>query len=91
MEVYHHTHASEAAKRAARAIYDKLLPASGLRGRGVKSKDLAVLRETKMPAVLVELGFISNPGDRAKLTDFTWQDDAALAIAEGIVEAVGKP
>lgn len=91
MEVYHYTHASEASKRAARVIYDKLLPVCGLRGRGVKSKDLAVLRETAMPAVLVELGFISNPSDRAKLTNFAWQDDAAQAIADGIVEAVGKP
>ena len=91
MEVYHYTRASEASKRAARVIYDKLLPVCGLRGRGVKSQDLAVLRETAMPAVLVELGFISNPSDRAKLTNFAWQDDAAQAIADGIVEAVGKP
>lgn len=91
MEVYHYTHASEASKHAARVIYDRLLPVCGLRGRGVKSKDLAVLRETAMPAVLVELGFISNPSDRAKLTNFAWQDDAAQAIADGIVEAVGKP
>ena len=91
MEVYHYTHASEASKRAARVIYDKLLPACGLRGRGVKAADLAVLRETAMPAVLVELGFISSPGDRAELTDSAWQDDAAQAIADGIIEAVGKP
>ena len=88
MEVYHYTHASEASKHAARAIYDKLLPVSGLRGRGVKAADLAVLRETAMPAVLVELGFISNPSDRAKLTNFAWQDDAAEAIADGIVKAL---
>lgn len=88
MEVYHYTRASEASKRAARVIYDKLLPASGLRGRGVKADNFAVLRETKMPAVLIELGFISNPGDRAKLTDSAWQDDAAKAIADGILEAL---
>ena len=88
MEVYHYTHASEASKSAARVIYNKLLPVCGLRGRGVKAKDLAVLRETAMPAVLVELGFISNPSDRAKLTNFAWQDDAAQAIADGIVEAL---
>ena len=91
MEVYHYTRASEASKRAACVIYDKLLPVCGLRGRGVKAKDLAVLRETAMPAVLVELGFISNPNDRAKLTNFEWQYDAAQAIADGIIEAVGKP
>ena len=88
MEVYHYTRASEASKRAARVIYDRLLPASGLKGRGVKANNYAVLRETAMPAVLVELGFISNPSDRAKLTNFAWQDDVAQAIADGIVEAL---
>lgn len=91
MEVYVHTTRSAASKRAASAIYDCLLPVSGLRGRGVKADNFAVLRETKMPAVLIELGFISNPDDRAKLTDSAWQDDAAQAIADGIIEAVGKP
>lgn len=88
MEIYHYTHASDASKRAARVIYDKLLPASGLRGRGVKADNFAVLRETAMPAVLIELGFISNPDDRAKLTDSAWQDDAAQAIADGIIAAL---
>ena len=91
MEVYHYTHASEASKRAARVIYDRLLPASGLKGRGAKSENLAVLRETSMPAVLVELAFISNDGDRAKLVSEEWLERAAKAIAEGIKEAVGKP
>ena len=88
MEVYVHTTRSAASTRAANAIYDRLFPASGLRGRGVKAADLAVLRETVMPAVLVELGFISNPSDCAKLTNFAWQDDAAQSIADGIVEAL---
>ena len=90
MEVYVHTSRGADSTRAAHAIYDRLLPASGLKGRGVKANNYAVLRETSMPAVLVELGFISSPGDRAKLTNFAWQDDAAKAIADGIVEAIGK-
>ena len=91
MEVYVHTSRGADSTRAAHAIYDRLLPASGLRGRGVKSKDLAVLRETAMPAVLVELGFISSDNDRAKLVSDEWQERAAEAIASGIMEAVGKP
>lgn len=88
MEVYVHTSRGADSTRAAHAIYDRLLPASGLKGRGVKANNYAVLRETSMPAVLIELGFISNAGDRRKLTDFAWQDDAAKAIADGIVEAL---
>ncbi|OUO92192.1 N-acetylmuramoyl-L-alanine amidase [Cloacibacillus sp. An23] len=86
MEVYVHTTRSAASTRAAHAIYDRLLSASGLRGRGVKANDYAVLCETSMPAVLVELGFISNDGDREQLVSEGWQDRAAEAIAEGIME-----
>ena len=90
MEVYVHTTCSAASTRAAHAIYDRLLPASGLRGRGVKANDYAVLRETVMPAVLVELGFVSNDGDRAKLISEDWQNRAAEAITSGIMEVVLK-
>ena len=89
MEVYVHTTRSATSLRAAHAIYDRLLPASGFRGRGVKAKDLAVLRETSMPAVLVELGFVSNPNDRAQLVSEVWQDKAAEAIVTGIMEVLG--
>ena len=91
MEVYVHTSRGTDSTRAAHAIDDRLLPASGLKGRGVKANNYAVLRETAMPAVLVELGFISNPSDCAKLVSEEWQERAAEAIAAGIMEAVGKP
>lgn len=48
-------------------------------------RDLFVLRETSMPAVLVELGFISNPQDRLKLQDPSYQEKLASAIAKGII------
>ena len=91
MEVYVHTSRGADSTRAAHAIYDRLLPASGLKGRGVKANNYAVLRETSMPAVLVELAFISNDEDRAKLVSDEWQERAAEAIAAGIMEVIGKP
>lgn len=52
--------------------------------RGIKERpDLAVLRETSMPAVLVELGFIDNPQDAWILEEK--QDELARAICEGIM------
>ena len=45
-------------------ILDSLNEATGLRNRGVVERPgLYVLKETNMPAVIVEMGFISNPGD----------------------------
>ena len=55
--------------------------------RGVKEGNLHVIRESNMPACLVELGFISNIED----TDFVEakKDEMALAIADGICNFLG--
>lgn len=90
VEVYTHTSQSDGAVAAASAIYKRLLAASGMTGRGIKAANYHVLRETKKPAVLVELGFISNAADREKLTSAAWQEKAAAAIAAGIKEYIER-
>ncbi len=51
-------------------IVEELTDITGLRDRGMKVRPgLYVLRNTAMPAVLVEMGFISNPGDAALMND----------------------
>ncbi len=51
-------------------ILENLSAATGLRDRGMKERPgLYVLRKTAMPAVLVELGFITNPRDAALMRD----------------------
>src|SRR5690606_5978285 len=57
--------------------------------RGVKTANFAVLRETKCPAVLVELGFITNDEDRKLLVDPSFRDRLADALAAGVKEALG--
>ena len=53
--------------------------------RGVKANPkLFVLQYTAMPAVLVELGFISNEGDEDLLQNC--QDDFARAVARGVTD-----
>lgn len=56
---------------------------TGLRNRGVVERPgLYVLRKTQMPAVLVELGFISNPGDAALM------NNSPELFAEGIYNGI---
>ena len=43
-----------------------------------------VIRETKMPSSLIELGFVTNPTDAANMLDDAWCRTTAQAIAEGI-------
>ena len=51
-------------------ILEELGESTGLRNRGMKVRtNLYVLRRTAMPAVLIELGFITNPGDAALMSE----------------------
>jgi N-acetylmuramoyl-L-alanine amidase len=52
--------------------------------RGVKKANFAVIRETKMPAILIEGGFLSNPTERKKILDAHYQKYLAYGIASGI-------
>ena len=53
-----------------RDILDSLSNATGLRNRGMQVRtNLYVLRKTAMPAVLLELGFITNPSDARLMRD----------------------
>lgn len=54
--------------------------------RGVKQGPLAVITNALMPAVLVEAGFISNPGEESALADPAFQRETAQAIARAIAE-----
>jgi len=53
--------------------------------RGVKFADFFVLRATKMPAILIECGFLSNPEEEKMLNNQNYQTQIGLAIAKGIV------
>ncbi len=69
-------------------IVENISETTGLRNRGMKVRPgLYVLRRTAMPAVLVELGFITNPGDAALMNN----DPGLFArgIYNGIVEYLG--
>jgi len=50
------------------------------------NKNYYVLKQTEMPAVLVECGFLTNPGERSKLTDSDYQEKIAWGIYLGIVD-----
>lgn len=47
--------------------------------------EIFLLNNAQVPAVMVECGFLSNPGEREKLKDETYQQQLASAIAEGLL------
>lgn len=68
----------------AKQVQAGVVAATGGIGRGTPSANFQVLRETTMPAVLVETGFMTHPGELARLCDPTYQQKIALGIANGI-------
>ena len=71
--------------KLANNIQSELVSNTGMTDRGIKPRDnLFVLKYTKMPAVLVELGFISNQSDREKLLDKEYQNIMVESIFKGI-------
>lgn len=63
------------------------------KNRGLVKSQFYVINHTSMPAILVEIGFMSNPEELKNLTDKKWQEEAGKAIADGIMsylKAKGK-
>ena len=66
-------------------IQDNFKDFMGLKSRGVKQAPFMVLHKAYMPRVLIEMGFISNREEGARLDSEQGQDDIAQGIAEAIV------
>ncbi len=71
-------------ERLAVAIQGQLNRLAGIKERGVKQAPFIVLRGAAMPAVLVEVAFISNPKEEAKLKDPAFRARVADAITQGV-------
>ncbi len=58
--------------------------------RGVKQGPFAVITNALMPAVLLEVGFVTNPTEERLLTQKSFQEDTAEAIARAVREFFGR-
>jgi len=87
-ETYHYP-GSTKGRELAQSVQEELVAATGLTNRGVKEENFYVLRVTSMPAILVELAFISNPEEEKLLTSSEFQNICARAIWDGVKKATG--
>ncbi|MFJ1626549.1 N-acetylmuramoyl-L-alanine amidase [Marinilactibacillus psychrotolerans] len=71
-------------------IQSNLISKTGAKNRGVKSANFHVIRETRMPAILLELGFMDNKNDLRKITNNNYQNKLAEAIVLGIDSYFGR-
>jgi N-acetylmuramoyl-L-alanine amidase len=72
------------------AVQGRLNARLGLRDRGVKQAPFVVLTGATMPAILVEVGFLSNPEEEKKLDQPDHQQELAEAIADGVLDFVRR-
>jgi len=76
---------SRDSERLAKLIHKGALDGSKAQDRELReSEDLYVLRETKMPACLVETAFLSNQRERTNICDLEYQEKLVSGIAQGI-------
>lgn len=86
VETYTYLNGGAKSKGLAQRIQTSLV-ALGFVDRGVKEANYHVLRETKAPAVLVEIGFIDNSGDNALFN--SKRNEIIKALVKAILEQIG--
>ncbi len=73
------------AKLVQESLINKL---NSVNRKTIERPGLVVLKYTEMPAILAEIGFVTNPAELKKLIDPTYQQKAADALSEAIIKAL---
>ena len=72
----------------AQTIQNSMVSSLGMENRGVKQARFYVIRNTTMPSVLVETGFVTGSDDAPRLASAAYQTQMATAIARGILQYI---
>ena len=86
VETYVYTNAMKASIELAKAIHPAVVAGYGLRNRGIKKANFHIVRETKMPAILIEGGFMDSKIDIEKLRNRTVLENAGKMIAQALAK-----
>lgn len=74
-------------RKVAEIFHNEVLNATKRGSRGINARpNLVVLNKTKMPAILAELGFLTNPTELALIKTDKYKEDAARALAVSILK-----
>jgi N-acetylmuramoyl-L-alanine amidase len=76
----------EESSRLAEIVQDSMTRSLRIPSRGVKQAGFYVLGGAAMPAILIEIGFVTNPKEERKLRESRYRDDIARAISAGLAE-----
>jgi len=96
MEVYYHKQ-DPSSRMLAQLVHDEIAAATGIAARGARSDTklyntgLYVLRNSTVPAILVEMGYVNHGSDAKLLSDTGFQGQTASAIVDAVIRYLGGP
>jgi N-acetylmuramoyl-L-alanine amidase len=83
---------SDVSQEAASLMQEVLRKVDAENTRQIKSNsDFYMLKKTEVPTIIVECGFLSNPGEAEKLVSEEYQEQMAQAICSGIMTWLSQP
>jgi len=86
VEVYTDNNPTAGDTKLANSVYSRLVKYTGLKGRGIKKAAFTVINQNKIPAILIEGGFMDGSTDYKVITSEAGQTAYAKAVAEGLIE-----
>jgi N-acetylmuramoyl-L-alanine amidase len=93
IEVYYYNSndkRSFSSKRLASNVLNKSVLRTHALSRGVRKGNFYIIRETDMPSILIEAGFLTNQKERSKIKQRVYLEDVAKGIADGIDQFVKR-
>lgn len=88
LECYYNSPDATESKAYAESIIHAVSLSNDVKTRDAKTENYYVLRNTQIPAVLVEMGFLSNYSESQKLLNNDYQEILAQRMAEGIFNKI---
>ncbi|MGL6106282.1 N-acetylmuramoyl-L-alanine amidase family protein [Romboutsia sp.] len=85
VETYYRRGAIDESKKFAESVQKTIKSYIDTRDRGIKEDIYQVLRDSDMPAILIECGFLTNPGEIKNLQNAEYQDTLAEGITQGVL------
>lgn len=85
LETYYRKGATDGSDKLADIVQKSIKSYIDVRDRGIRENNFQILRETSMPAILIECGFLTNLEEAKKLTNSEYQENLTEGIAQGIL------
>lgn len=87
-ETFYWSENGEESKILAQKVHESIIAELNVRDRGIKCENYQVLKNSKLPSILIETGFLTHDEEEKNLLDDKYQTQLAKAIARGIIEYI---